>query len=175
MILNVTDCGPDFTSLSQSNPRELDRVRCEAMRVILGRKEDTSTETSATAASYGSKRDKVEQVITYFNAMQNPKNSLHDAVKKETSYILARDKAGWAEQNDQSGICAVSQRSSTKRTEKNAQLSSSPALGHSCQRTYAHTIVNDQLERTMQKYHCSSRPTASHVTSWRPTASHMTS
>ena len=57
-------------------------------------------------------RHKVEQVKAYLNAMQNPKNPLHDAVKEEKGCRLARGSHGWAKQNNQSSMCAVSQGSS---------------------------------------------------------------
>ena len=46
-------------------------------------------------------RHKVEQVKTYLNAMQNPKNPLHDAVKEEKGCRLARGKS-WMSQAEQS-------------------------------------------------------------------------
>ena len=45
-------------------------------------------------------RHKEEQAKAYLNAMQNPKNPLHDAVKKETVCRLARGKS-WMGQAEQ--------------------------------------------------------------------------
>ena len=52
-------------------------------------------------------RHKVEQVKAYLNAMQNPKNPLHDAVKEEKGCRLARGKSwmGQAEQLIQHVYC----------------------------------------------------------------------
>ena len=46
-------------------------------------------------------RHKVEHVKAYLNAMQNPKNPFHDAVKDEKGCRLARGKSwiGQAEQH----------------------------------------------------------------------------
>ena len=55
---------------------------------------------------------KVEQVKAYLNAMQNPENPLHDAVKEEKGLDWQEASHGWAKQNNQSSMCAVSQSSS---------------------------------------------------------------
>ena len=55
---------------------------------------------------------KVEQVKAYFNAMQNPKNPLHDAVKEEKVSSWQEVSHGWATQDSQSNRCATSQSSS---------------------------------------------------------------
>ena len=46
-------------------------------------------------------RHKVEQVKAYLNAMQNPKNPLHDAVREEKGCRLAR-RTSWMGQAEQS-------------------------------------------------------------------------
>ena len=113
VILSVIDYGVGLTTLSQSNLLKLDRVQNEAMRVILGTTKDTPIETMLYLLDLPSMetRHKVEQVKAYLNAMQNPKNLLHDAVKEEKG---CRQEAshGWAKQNNQSSVCAVSQSSS---------------------------------------------------------------
>ena len=45
-------------------------------------------------------RHKVAQIKAYLNAMQNPKNPLHDAVKEEKGCRLARSKS-WMGQTEQ--------------------------------------------------------------------------
>ena len=101
-------------SLSQSNLLKLDRVQNKAMRVILGTTKDTPIEAMRYLLDLPSMetRHKVEQVKAYLNAMQNPKNPLHDAVKEEKGCRLAKPIHGWAKQNNQSSMCAVSQSSS---------------------------------------------------------------
>ena len=111
-------------------------------------------------------RHKVEQVKAYLNAMQNPKNPLHDAVKEEKGCRLARGKS-WVGQAEQSiqHVCSLTELKQVRDWEK-AQLSSSPTTRRCCQRTYAHIAVNGQLKKPVQKYKCLSKPTASHMTSW---------
>ena len=94
VILSVIDYGLGLTTLSQSNLLKLDRVQNEAMRVILGTTKDTPIETMRYLLDLPSMetRHKVEQVKAYLNAMQNPKNPLHDAVKEEKGCRLARGK-----------------------------------------------------------------------------------
>ena len=55
-------------------------------------------------------RHKVEQVKAYLNAMQNPKNPLHDAVKEDKGCRLARGKSwmGQAEQSIQH-VCSLTE------------------------------------------------------------------
>ena len=95
VILSVIDYGLGLTTLSQSNLLKLDRVQNEAMRVILGTTKDTPIETMRYLLDLPSMetRHKVEQVKAYLNAMQNPKNPLHDAVKEEKGCRLARGKS----------------------------------------------------------------------------------
>ena len=45
MVLGVTDYRPGLTTMAQTNLLKLNRVRNEAMRVILGTTKDTPTET----------------------------------------------------------------------------------------------------------------------------------
>ena len=70
--------------VSQSNLK-LDRMQNEAMGVILGTTKDTPIEAMCYPLDLPSMeaRHNVEQVKAYLNAMQNPKNPLHDAVKKK--------------------------------------------------------------------------------------------
>ena len=103
MILSVVDYGLGLTTLSQSNLLKLNRVQNEAMRVILGIAQDTSIEAMHNLLDLPSMetRRKVEEVKAYLNAMQNPKNPLHDAVKEDKECRLARVKS-WMSQAEQS-------------------------------------------------------------------------
>ena len=73
------------------------------MRVILGTKKDTPVEAMRYLLDLLSMetRHNVKQVKAYLNAMQNPKNLLHDDVKEEKGYTLARSTA-WVDQAEQS-------------------------------------------------------------------------
>ena len=85
VILSVIDYGLGLTTLSQSNLLKLDRVQNEAMRGILGTTKDTLIETMRYLLDLPSMetRHKVKQVKAYLNAMQNPKNPLHDTEEKK--------------------------------------------------------------------------------------------
>ena len=112
VMLSVIDYGLGLTTLSQSNLLKLDRVQNEAIRVILGTTKDTPVETMRYLLDLPSMetRHKVEQVKAYLNAMQNPKNPLHDAVKEEKRCRLARGKSwmGQAEQSIQH-VCSLTE------------------------------------------------------------------
>ena len=135
VILSIIDYGLGLTTLSQSNLLKLGRVLNEAMGVILGTTKDTPIETMCYLLDLPSMetRHKVEQIKPYRNAIQNPKNPLHDAVKEEKGCRLASH--GWVKQNNQSSMCAVSRSSSKEGTGKTVQLSSSPTTRLCCQRT----------------------------------------
>ena len=83
MVLSVIDYGLGLTTLVQTNLLKLDRVRNEAMRVILGTTKITPTETSRFKLDLPpmQTRQKVEQVKAYFSAVENPHNPPHEAVK----------------------------------------------------------------------------------------------
>ena len=74
---------------------KLDRVQNEAMRVVLGTTEDTPIEAMSYPLDLSSMeaRHMVEQVKACLNAMQNPKNPLHSAVKEEKGCRMARDRS----------------------------------------------------------------------------------
>ena len=138
VILSVIDYGLGLTTLSQSNLLKLDRLQNEAMRFILGITKDTPTEAMRYLLDLPSMetRRKVEQVKAYLNAMQNPKNPLHDAVNEEKGCRLARGKP-WMGQVEQSiqHVCSLRELKQV-RDWKNAQLSSSPTTTRRCcQRT----------------------------------------
>ena len=121
VILSVIDYGLGLTTLSQSNLLKLDRVQNEAMRVILGTTKDTPIETMRYLLDLPSMetRHKVEQVKAYLNAMQNPKNPLHDAVKGEQGCRLARGKS-WMVQAEQSiqHVCSLTELKQVRDREK---------------------------------------------------------
>ena len=83
VILGVTDY-VWVLQPCQSNLLKIDRVQNEATRVILGTTKDTPIETMRYLRDlpFMATRHKVEQVKVYLNAMQNPKNPLHDAVNR---------------------------------------------------------------------------------------------
>ena len=64
-------------------------------------------------------RYKVEQVKVYLNAMQNPKNPLHNAVKEEKGSRLAWGKLwkGQAEQSVQH-VCSITELKQVRDWEK---------------------------------------------------------
>ena len=63
-------------------------------------------------------RHKREQLKTYLDAMQNPKNPLHDAVKEEKGCRLARSKKmGQAEQSIQH-VCCLEELTQVRDWEK---------------------------------------------------------
>ena len=121
VILSVIDCGLGLSALSQSNLLKLDRIQNEAMRVILGITKDTPMETMPYLLDLPSMetRHKVEQVKAYLNAMQNPKNPLHDAIKEEKWCRLARGKSwmGQAEQSVQH-VCSLTELKQVRDWEK---------------------------------------------------------
>ena len=150
---SVIDYGLGLTTLSQSNLLKLDRVQNEAMTVILGTTKDTPIETMRYLLDLPSMetRHKEEQVKAYLNAMQNPKNLLHDAVKEEKGCRLARGKSwmGQAEQSIQH-VCSLTELKQVRDWEKHpvefkpyykTLLSENP--GTHC--------LNGQLEKPMQK------------------------
>ena len=89
----------------------LDRVQNEIMRVFLGTTKDTPIEIMRYLLDLQSMeaRHKVQQVKEYLNAMQNPKNPLHKAVKEEKGCRLERGKPwmGQAEQLIQHVCCLL--------------------------------------------------------------------
>ena len=112
VILSVIYYGLGLTTLSQSNLLKLDRVQNKAMRVIVEITKDTPIEAMRYLLDLSSMdaRHKVEQAKAYLNAMQKPKNPLHDAVKQEKGCRMARGKSwmGQAEQSIQH-VCGLAQ------------------------------------------------------------------
>ena len=121
VVLSVIDYGLGLTTLSQFNLLKLDRVQNEAMRVILGTTKDTPIETMRYLLNLPSMETihKMEQVKVYLNAMQNPKNPLHDAVKEEKGCRLARSKS-WTGQAEQSiqRVCGLAELKQVRDWEK---------------------------------------------------------
>ena len=64
-------------------------------------------------------RHKVEQVKAYLKAMQNPMNPLHDAVKKEKWYRLAKGQS-WMSLAEQSiqHVCGLAELKQVRDWEK---------------------------------------------------------
>ena len=169
VILSVIDYGLGLTTLSQSNLLKLDRVQNEAMRVILGTTKDTPIETIRDLLDLSSMetRHKVEQVKAYLNAMQNPKNPLHDAVKEEKGCGMARGKSwmGQAEQSIQH-VCTLTELKQVRDWEKMPSWVQA-LLQDAAVREPRHTLPwMASWKKTMQTYKCLSKPTASHMTSW---------
>ena len=82
VLLSIIDCGLGLTTLSQSNLLKLERVQNKAMRTT----KDTPIETmhyTYWTCHPRKARHKAEQVKAHLNAMQNPNNPLHDALKEE--------------------------------------------------------------------------------------------
>ena len=78
VVLSVTDYG-----MAQTNLLNLDRVQNEAKRVILGTTEDTPTETKRFMIQLYpmQTRQKMEQLKTYFSAIENPHSPFRKAMK----------------------------------------------------------------------------------------------
>ena len=72
------------------------------MRVILGNTKDTPTETMRFMLNLPSMqiRQKVQQVKTYFSAVGNPHNPLHQAVKDTKGCRLGRGKSWMGQAED---------------------------------------------------------------------------
>ena len=111
VILSVIDYDLGLTTMSQFNLLKLDGVQNEAMRIILGTTKDT-IETMRYVLDLPSMetRHKVEQVKAYLNAMQHPKNPLHDAVKEEKGCRLTTGKS-WISHAEQSiqHVCSLAE------------------------------------------------------------------
>ena len=136
VILSVVDYGLGLTTLSQSNLLKLDRVQNKAMRVILGTKKDTPIETMRYLLDLPSMETRWSKSRRMLNAIQNPKNPLHDAVKEEKGCRLARGKSWMGQAAEQSIqlVCSLTELKQV-RAGKKAQLSSSPTTRRCCQRT----------------------------------------
>ena len=95
VIFSVIDYGLGLTTPAQSNLLKLDRVLNEDMRVFRGATKDTTIEAMRYLLDPPSMeaRHKVKQVKAYLNAMQNPKNPPHDAVREEKGCRLAIGKS----------------------------------------------------------------------------------
>ena len=63
-------------------------------------------------------RHKVKQMKAFLNAMQNPKNPLHDAVKEEKGVDWQEASHGWAKQNNQSSMCGLAELKQVRNWEK---------------------------------------------------------
>ena len=87
---------------------------------------------------------KVEQVKSYLNAVENPHNPLHEAVKDTKGCRLVRGKS-WMRQAEDS-VLQVCQLTELKRTkERERYLNRFRRLyRHTCQETWESTVENVQ-------------------------------
>ena len=168
VILSVIDYGLGFTTPSQSNLLKLDRVQNEAMRVILGTTKDTPIETMRYLLDLPSMetRHKVEQVKEYLNAMQNPKNPLHDAVEEEKGCRLERGKS-WMGQVEQSiqHVCSLTELKQVRDWEKRPVEFKPYCKSLLSENLGTHCCEWPAAEKPKQKYKCLSKSTASHMIS----------
>ena len=81
--------------MAQTNLLKLNRVRNEAMRVILGTTKDTPTETMRFMIDLPpvQTRHKVEQVEAYFSTVESHHSPLREAVKDTMGCRLVRGKS----------------------------------------------------------------------------------
>ena len=88
--------------MAKTDVLKLHRVQNEAMRVILGTTNDTPTETMRFMLDLPPLQttQKVEQVKAYFNAVGNPHNPLHEAVKDTKGCRLGRGKSWMGQAED---------------------------------------------------------------------------
>ena len=121
VLLSVIDYGLGFTAMAQTNPLKLDRVQNVAMRVMLGTTKDTPIETIRFMLDLPpmQTRQKVEQVKSYFSAVKNPHNQLHEAVKDTKGCRLGWGKS-WMGQAEDSvpQICQMIELKQTKKWER---------------------------------------------------------
>ena len=118
-----------FDLKAMSNVLNLERVQNEATRVILGISKDTPIEAVRYLPDLPAMeaRHKVDQVITYLSAMQDPKNPLSDAVRKENRCRVAKGKS-WMGQAKQSiqNVCGLLELKHIRDWKKKRHLSSRP-------------------------------------------------
>ena len=116
VVFSVTDYGPGLTTMALlTNLLKLDRVRNEAMPVILGTTKDTTSETRRSMQT----RHKVEQVKAYFSAVENPYSPLHEAMKDTKGCRLARGKSWMGEAEDSIvQVCQLTEFKETKEWER---------------------------------------------------------
>ena len=99
---SVTGYGLDLTTMAQTNLLKRDRVQNEAMQVILGTTRDTPTETVKFMLDLPplEPRQKMEQVKAYSSAVENPHNTLSEAVKDTTWRGLGEGKSWMGQAED---------------------------------------------------------------------------
>ena len=116
VILSVIDNGLGLTTLSQSNVLKLDRVQNEAMGVILGTTKDTPIEAMRYLLDLPSMetRYNVGQVKAKHISVQCRSPRIHSTMlsQKKRGVDWQEASHGWAKQNSQPSMCAVSQSSS---------------------------------------------------------------
>ena len=114
VILSVIDYGLSLTTLSQSNLLKLDRVQNEAMRVILGTTKDTPIETMRYLLDLSSMETDIRWSKSRRISMLCRIPRIHSTMlsKKKRGVDWQEASHGWAKQNNQFSMCAVSQSSS---------------------------------------------------------------
>ena len=92
VVLAVIVHGLGLTTMAQTNLLQLDRVRNEAMRVILRTTKDTPTETMRFMLDLPpvQTRQYAEQVEAYFSAVETHHSPLREAVKDTMGCRLVR-------------------------------------------------------------------------------------
>ena len=116
VILSVIDYCLGLTTLSQSNLLKLDRVQNEAMRVILETTKDTPIETMRYLLDLPSMKQDIRWSKSRRISMRCRIPRIHSTMlsKKKRGVDWQEASHGWAKQNNQSSMCAVSQSSSSK-------------------------------------------------------------
>ena len=114
VILSVIDYGLGLTTLSQSNLLKLDRVQNEAMRVILGTTKDTPIETMRYLLNCHPWKQDIRWSKSRRISMRRRIPRIHSTMlsKKKRGVDWLEASHGWAKQNNQSSVCAVTQSSS---------------------------------------------------------------
>ena len=91
------------------------------MRVILATTKDTTTETTRFMLDLPpiQTRHKVEQVKAYVSAVENPHNTLHEAVKDTKRCRLGRGKSWMGQAGDSTlQVCQMPELKQTKEWER---------------------------------------------------------
>ena len=165
VILSVIDYGLGLTTLSQSNLEKPDRVQNEAMRIILGTTKDTPIETMRYLLDLPSMetRHKVEQSVSQCNA--ESQESTPRCCQRRKGVLTGKRQVMDGSSRTINPACVQSHRAQARDWEKR------PADF----KPYCKTLLSENLgthcrewparKKTMQKYICLSKPTASHMTS----------
>ena len=103
MVLSFTDYGLVITIMAQTNLLKLDRVQNEAIRVLLGTTKDTPIETTKFMLDLPpmQTRQKLEQVKTYFSAVEIPTTHFMKPWKTQRGADWNGASLGWVKQRTQ--------------------------------------------------------------------------